>query len=97
MKTHHITTANLGFPRIGPRELKFALEKFWAGARIFSRPATQAGKPDRRFSESLSFVVFLRMFAARLIHPFQVVHEGDIGSHVLAAGIDALVSGLAGA
>ena len=32
MKTNHIATANLGFPRIGPRrELKFALEKFWAG------------------------------------------------------------------
>lgn len=27
-----VTTATLGFPRIGPRrELKFALEKFWAG------------------------------------------------------------------
>ncbi|MHA6721056.1 5-methyltetrahydropteroyltriglutamate--homocysteine S-methyltransferase [Sphingomonas sp. RS6] len=28
-----VTTASLGFPRIGPRrELKFALEKYWAGA-----------------------------------------------------------------
>ncbi len=32
MNTRHIATANLGFPRIGPRrELKFALEKSWAG------------------------------------------------------------------
>ncbi len=41
MKTNHIATANLGFPRIGPRrELKFALEKFWAanGARCNSKP-----------------------------------------------------------
>ena len=28
----NVTVATLGFPRIGPRrELKFALEKFWAG------------------------------------------------------------------
>ncbi|PZR55685.1 MAG: hypothetical protein DI537_54670, partial [Stutzerimonas stutzeri] len=27
-----VTVATLGFPRIGPRrELKFALEKYWAG------------------------------------------------------------------
>lgn len=32
MKIDRIATANLGFPRIGPRrELKSALEKFWAG------------------------------------------------------------------
>lgn len=32
MKTMTVTVATLGFPRIGPRrELKFALEKFWAG------------------------------------------------------------------
>lgn len=32
MKTRPIATANLGFPRIGlHRELKFALERFWAG------------------------------------------------------------------
>ncbi|MCU1323391.1 MAG: 5-methyltetrahydropteroyltriglutamate/homocysteine S-methyltransferase [Acidobacteriaceae bacterium] len=29
-----LTTANLGFPRIGPqRELKFALEDFWRGRK----------------------------------------------------------------
>jgi len=32
MSAHRIATANLGFPRIGlHRELKFALERFWAG------------------------------------------------------------------
>src|SRR5690349_21552084 len=32
MNAHQIATANLGFPRIGRnRELKFALERFWAG------------------------------------------------------------------
>ncbi len=32
MKTMTVTVATLGFPRIGPRrELKFALERYWAG------------------------------------------------------------------
>ena len=34
LTTAHLTTANLGFPRIGPqRELKFALEEFWKGRK----------------------------------------------------------------
>ena len=34
LTTANLTTANLGFPRIGPqRELKLALEEFWTGRR----------------------------------------------------------------
>ena len=49
MSKHNVKTASLGFPRIGQnRELKTALEKYWAGKIPQHEPDTVA-KEIRQF------------------------------------------------